>query len=300
MLAKTCGIRKLFVLVNKMDDSTVEWDQARYDDIIKRVTPYLKGCGYTKKELDFLPASGYTGENLVRPISDPRGAWYSGHTLIQHLDEVPLPPREEDKPVVVAISERYSDMGVVLLGKVERGVLETGATVLLQPHNLPVEVTEINVEGKVIAQAHTGFNVRIRIRVDIDDESTIQPGSVLVHPDHPLEVTNHFTAQLIVLEHRSIITAGWSGILHLTSTMEECQITSIIASLNKAGKVDEKLPKFVKPGSRCVCRMSTTAALPITAMKDFARFGRFAIRDEGRTVAVGIVVRTLPPVGADQ
>mmetsp|Transcript_6983 Transcript_6983/g.5780 ORF Transcript_6983/g.5780 Transcript_6983/m.5780 type:complete len:90 (+) Transcript_6983:206-475(+) len=41
MLAKTLGVNKLIVTVNKMDDPTVNWSKDRYDQIVDKLTPFL-------------------------------------------------------------------------------------------------------------------------------------------------------------------------------------------------------------------------------------------------------------------
>lgn len=42
MLAKTAGVKHLIVLVNKMDDSTVQWSEDRYNECKEKLLPYLK------------------------------------------------------------------------------------------------------------------------------------------------------------------------------------------------------------------------------------------------------------------
>lgn len=49
MLAKTAGVRNLIVVVNKMDDSTVNWDQNRFDEITQKLTPFLRQTGFKKE-----------------------------------------------------------------------------------------------------------------------------------------------------------------------------------------------------------------------------------------------------------
>ncbi|GLT87607.1 hypothetical protein SLE2022_056840 [Rubroshorea leprosula] len=44
--AKTLGVSKLFVVVNKMDDPTVNWSQERYDEIESKMIPFLRSSGY--------------------------------------------------------------------------------------------------------------------------------------------------------------------------------------------------------------------------------------------------------------
>lgn len=46
MLAKTAGVKHLVVLVNKMDDPTVNWDVERYNECKDKILPYLKKLGY--------------------------------------------------------------------------------------------------------------------------------------------------------------------------------------------------------------------------------------------------------------
>jgi len=60
MLAKTAGVKFLIVLINKMDDTTVEWDEARYKEIISKLSPYLKKTGFKNTEITYLPCSGFT------------------------------------------------------------------------------------------------------------------------------------------------------------------------------------------------------------------------------------------------
>ena len=47
LLAKTLGVRKLIVVVNKMDDSTVQWQRNRWDEIQQKLLTYLKTVGFT-------------------------------------------------------------------------------------------------------------------------------------------------------------------------------------------------------------------------------------------------------------
>lgn len=77
MLVKTAGVRYLVVLINKMDDSTVNWDQARYDEIKDKLTPYLKKCGFKPGEdTIFMPCSGMSGAFLKEHPGEQLVPWY--------------------------------------------------------------------------------------------------------------------------------------------------------------------------------------------------------------------------------
>mmetsp|Transcript_52605 Transcript_52605/g.114148 ORF Transcript_52605/g.114148 Transcript_52605/m.114148 type:complete len:82 (+) Transcript_52605:502-747(+) len=45
VLAKTVGVKTIIVVINKMDDPTVEWAQSRYDECVDKLTPFLKKTG---------------------------------------------------------------------------------------------------------------------------------------------------------------------------------------------------------------------------------------------------------------
>ena len=77
LLAKTAGVKRLIVAVNKMDDSTVNWSKERYDECVSKITPYLRGAGYNPKtDLDFMPVSGYSGINIKDRIDPKVMDWY--------------------------------------------------------------------------------------------------------------------------------------------------------------------------------------------------------------------------------
>ena len=76
MLAKTLGVRILVVAINKMDDPTVEFSQARFDECVEKLTPFLKGCGYNiKKDVIFVPLSALTATNVLE--KSDKMPWYA-------------------------------------------------------------------------------------------------------------------------------------------------------------------------------------------------------------------------------
>ena len=77
VLIKNNGINKLVLVVNKMDDPTVQWDQGRYDEIKGKITPFLKALGFNPKtDLTFIPVSAQMGENMKEPIGKKVAPWY--------------------------------------------------------------------------------------------------------------------------------------------------------------------------------------------------------------------------------
>jgi len=61
LLVKTAGVKHLVVLINKMDDATVNWDKARFEECRDKLMPYLKKVGFNPKtDIVFIPCSGCT------------------------------------------------------------------------------------------------------------------------------------------------------------------------------------------------------------------------------------------------
>ena len=127
-LAKTLGVQKLVVAVNKMDDPSVveegdgSWSQSRYDEVVAGLTPFLKACGYnTKRDVVFLPMSGLHGHNIKDPPPAGVCPWYKGPTLFGVLDSVEMPARDPMAPFRLSIIDKYRDMGTIVMGKSEAG-----------------------------------------------------------------------------------------------------------------------------------------------------------------------------------
>ena len=77
MLVKTAGVNKVIVVINKMDDSTVRWDKARYEEIKEKLTPFVRGAGFNvKTDVSWIPVSAYTGANLKDRVEKSVCAWW--------------------------------------------------------------------------------------------------------------------------------------------------------------------------------------------------------------------------------
>lgn len=109
MLAKTIGVKHLIILVNKMDDPTVNWEQKRYEEIQEKLTPYLKKCGFNpKNDIFYMPCSGLTGAFLKERPSSEECSWYTGYCFLDYIDSLPLIKRDLDGPTRAIIANKFS------------------------------------------------------------------------------------------------------------------------------------------------------------------------------------------------
>ncbi len=163
LLAKSLGVTKLVVIINKMDEDTVRWSKDRYDQIKRDLSVFLKQCGYnTEKHVFWVPISGLKGENLMHKVDSHVCPWYDGPTLLEILDKLDTPERREDAPVRIPIMDRYKDQGIYLLGKIESGIVKYGATYTIMPSKLNFEVGWLfNSEEKGVPYAKPGECIRV-------------------------------------------------------------------------------------------------------------------------------------------
>ena len=77
MLVKTAGVNKIIVVINKMDDTTVNWQKSRFEEIRDKLIPFVRAAGFNPKtDVTFIPVSAYTGANLKERVSKSVCTWW--------------------------------------------------------------------------------------------------------------------------------------------------------------------------------------------------------------------------------
>jgi peptide chain release factor subunit 3 len=151
----------------------------------------------------------------------------------------------------------------------------------------------VSVDDIEVDLAKPGENVLVKIK-GIEEEE-VQEGFVLCYPDRPCRRTTVLEGQLAVvdlLEHKPIMTVGYEAILHVHALAVECTITTLVGEIDrKTGEVMSQKPKFLKNGSFANVRIKVNESIACEAFKDFAPLGRFTLRDEGKTIAIGKILR---------
>lgn len=294
MLVKTAGVRFLVVLINKMDDPTVEWDESRFSECKEKLLPYLKKCGFNPKtDLFFMPCSGLSGAFLKYVPEASVCPWYSGPSLLDYLDAMPPVSRALDAAVRLPVVDRYRDMGTIILGKIESGVIATNQKFMMMPNRAIVKIMTIISDEEDSEDAMPGENVKLKIS-GIEEED-VSPGFVLCSPEDVCNTGRVFDAQIVVLEYKSIISSGYSCVMHIHSCVEEVTIKVLICLIDKkTGEKSQVRPRFIKPDQVAIARFEVHGGLIcLETFKDFPQMGRFTLRDEGRTIAIGKVLKII-------
>jgi len=231
----------------------------------------------------------------------PSLPWYTGPTFIDALDTLPPLERNKESALRLPVLSKYKDMGTVIEGKVEQGMIKPGDKLFVMPNRVPVEVLQVWLDQDEVSYLIGGENARVKLK-DISDED-IQPGYVLSpRGAAACPTVRRFEVQLAIvelLEHKSIFSAGYTAILHVHAIAEECSIIALTSQVDKkSGKRSKKPPMFVKSGAVVTCIIETEQVVCIEPFEVCPQLGRFTLRDEGKTIGIGKILDLSPDSAA--
>jgi len=289
LLAYTLGVKQMIVLINKMDDKSVNWGEPRYTEIVTEVSSFLKKIGYDPTKIPFVPISGWLGDNMLERSDNMK--WYKGPTLLEALDAVIEPKRPIDKPLRIPLQDVYKigGIGTVPVGRVETGVLKPGMVVTFAPGNVTTEVKSVEMHHESLPQATPGDNVGFNVKnVSVKD---IRRGNVCGDSKNdPPQETDTFLAQVIVMNHPGQIGQGYAPVLDCHTAHIACKFQELVTKVDRrTGKELEKEPKAIKNGDSAMVIMSPSKPMCVETFSEYPPLGRFAVRDMRQTVAVGVI-----------
>ncbi|MEM4110626.1 MAG: translation elongation factor EF-1 subunit alpha, partial [Thermoplasmata archaeon] len=286
-LARALGVPQIVVAINKMDATTPPYSQDAYNNVKTEMEKLLKTVGY--RDVIFVPISGYVGDNVVKP--SPNLPWYKGPTLVEAFDMLKIPEKPIDKPLRIPVQDVYSitGIGTVPVGRVETGVLNVNDTVIFMPANKTGEVKSIEMHHQPLPRAEPGDNIGFNVRGI--SKNDIKRGDVCGKVDNPPTVVQEFTAQIVVLNHPSVISPGYTPVFHVHTAQVACTISEIVKTLDpRTNATKQEKPDFIKTGDVAIVKVTPTRPLVIEKSSEIPQLGRFAIRDMGITVAAGLCI----------
>jgi len=260
-LAKVLGINQIIININKMD--AVNYDKNRFDQLKDEVSKLLTSVGYKADTVKFVPCSSYNGDNVTKKS-----------------DKMP-PAKPLDKPLRIPIQDAFSvtGHGTVAVGVVVSGILKPGDSVVFMPSGLKSEVKKIEMHKKELPDARPGDNIGFNVKSV--DSKAIKHGEVAGLTSSPPTVAADFTAQVVVLNHPTAISVGYTP--------------EILEKKDpKSGQTMQAKPDFIKTGDIAIVKVQPLKAVCVEKFQDFPSLGRFSLRDMGQTVAAGVVLQVTP------
>ena len=275
LLARQVGVPRIIVFMNKCD---MVDDEELLDLVEMEIRELLSKYEFPGDDIPIIRGSAY------QALQDPSGQW--GDKIMELMDAidsyVPDPVRDIDHPFLMPVEDVFSisGRGTVATGRVERGIVKVSDTVEivgLSTEKRQVVVTGVEMFHKQLDQGQAGDNVGLLLRGVQRDE--IERGQVLAKPG---TITPHtkFTAQVYVLTKEE-------GGRH-TPFFNNYRPQFYFRTTDVTGLVS--LPKDVEmcmPGDNV--EMTIELITPVAMQEGL----RFAIREGGKTVGAGSVVKII-------
>lgn len=126
-------------------------------------------------------------------------------------------------------------------------------------------------------------------------------GDVLCLREDPVPLTELLEAEIEVLEllpYKPVFSRGYNAMIHMHTFADTCTIKDILEAKEKdvqSGEIMTKeKPKFVRSFAKAKVRIAFNQKVPVEKFEQLAALGRFTLRDEGKTIALGRVLKYKP------
>ncbi|CAM9763711.1 unnamed protein product, partial [Hapterophycus canaliculatus] len=197
--------------------------------------------------------------------------------------------RHAERPLRVPVLDRYNDRGTMVLGKVEQGTLTEGSQISLMPTGQVSKVDSIFINEERVKSAKPGENVTVKV---VCSDSDVMRGFVLCSAVQPCHAATLFVAQIAL---RPIFTAGYDAMCHCHTCEEECTVVEILSVMDRKTGVKKK-QRFAKEGAMVTAKLRVDRSMCMESFEDMPGLGRFTLRTEGKTVAIGKILAVQKPV----
>ena len=282
------GVPQLVLAVNKID--LVDYDEATFTVIAEEFAQHAESLGYQRGSVLAIPVSALEGDNVA--TRSARTPWYSGPSLLEHLEDVPVAPDPHDSafrfPVQYVIRPRtpeYLDYRGYA-GQIAAGTVRPGDEIVVLPQGIRTRVERIDTADGPLAEAGAGTSVTLLLADDID----ISRGDLLADADRPPQVTDEITGTLCWLSSKPLKTGARVLVKHGARTVQ-----ALVGELH-ARFDEQKLSSVDDPGTLELndIGLVTLRLAEELGVDDYGvspRTGAFLVIDpkDGDTLAAGLV-----------
>ena len=205
-----------------------------------------------------MPISAQTTLGIKDRVPKDVAPWNNAPSLLEYLDSMQTLERKVNAPLMMPVSAKYRDLGTMIEGKIDSGVLKKDIKYMMMPTRDEITISALYGETEdEIPAATCGDQVRCRIK-GIEEED-LMPGFVLCSPRRPVHCVASFDAQIVLLDIKSILSAGFNCVMHIHSATEEVTFAALLHKLEKGtNRKSKKPPGFATKGMSIIARLNIT------------------------------------------
>lgn len=285
IIASLLGIRNIVVAINKID--LVGFDQGVFDRITAEYSSFAESLGF--KSIVPIPMSARFGDNVTRR-SDKMG-WYSGPTLIEHLETVIVEEEATDRPFrfpVQYVNRPNLDFRG-FAGTIASGSISQGDEIVVAKSGKPSTVKRIVAHGGDLRSAVAGQ----AITIVLEDEVEVSRGNLLVSPDARPDVADQFAANVVWFDEQALLP-GRSYILRTETDQASATVTELKYRIN-VNDFAHEAAKSLEMNEVGVCNISTQSPVAFDSFAENRTTGAFILIDRisNATVGAGMILHPL-------
>ena len=276
-LVSLIGIRRVVLAINKMD--LVDHSRQVFENIERDYREFAGRIGL--EDVTCIPISAVNGDNVVAPSA--RMPWYSGPTLMHHLENVPVGDDLAEKPFRLPVQwvNRPDADFRGFAGLIVSGAIHVGDAVRVLPSGRQSHVARILGDNRDLDSAVAGQS----ITVTLADEVDVSRGDVLATADAPPAVADQFEATIVWMHDRPMLQ-GRSYILKIGTQTVNATVAPLKYRVN-VNTLEHVAAKKLELNDIGVCAMELSRPLVFEPYADNRDLGGFILIDRITNTTVG-------------
>ena len=285
IIASLLGIRHIVLAVNKID--LASFDEATFDRIVADYSEFAKELGFVS--VVPIPMSARFGDNVTS--RSERTPWYSGPSLIEHLETVSVDEAAVELPFrfpVQYVNRPNLDFRG-FAGTIASGTVSEGDEVVVAKSGKASRVKRIVAHGGDLDQAVAGQ----AITLVLEDEVEVSRGNLLVSPAARPQVADQFAANIVWFDEQALLP-GRSYILRTETDQVSATVTDLKYRVN-VNDFAHEAAKSLDINEVGVCNLSTRAPIAFDPFAENRTTGAFILIDRitNATVGAGMILHSL-------
>ncbi|MEL6568902.1 MAG: sulfate adenylyltransferase subunit CysN [Pseudomonadota bacterium] len=276
------GIRHMVLAVNKMD--LIHYDKAVFDEIVQDFYAFADELG-PDLQVEPIPLSALKGDNITDSLGNT--PWYSGPSLIDYLETVPVDDKRLHAPFRMPVQwvNRPNLDFRGFSGQVSGGTVKIGDRIKVMPSAKESRIKSIVTMDGELEEAIAGQSVTLTL----DDEIDCSRGDVIATAENPPEASDQFQVRILWMSDDALLP-GRKYILKIGAKMVRATINAPKYAID-INTLNDDPARTLEINEFGVCTMALDEPIAFDPYNDSRETGGFIIIDRitNNTVGMGLI-----------